>query len=194
MNNTKRTIFESAIKVFSKNGYSGATMDAIAADAGVAKGTLYYHFKSKEEIFKYIVQEGMNVLKEKIESDSKNVNNSLDKIKILCKVQWGLVYESRDFIKVIMSQLWGQEIRQLELRKCIRSYIIYIQDYLKEAMDDGSIKKCNLSFLAYTLFGTVCSVAVYELMNEDKKDLDDMIENLMSYILNGIKVEKENKI
>ncbi|CAB1262795.1 TetR/AcrR family transcriptional regulator [Clostridium sp. MT-14] len=194
MNNTKRTISESAIKVFSKNGYNGATMDAIAADAGVAKGTLYYHFKSKEEIFKYIVQEGMNVLKGKIESDSKDVSDSLEKIRILCRVQWGLIYESRDFIKVIMSQIWGQEARQLELRECIKSYIVYIQNYLKEAVDDGSIKKCNLSFLSYTLFGTVCSVAVYELMNEDKKDLDDMIESLMNYILNGIKVEKENKI
>ncbi|EDK32129.1 TetR/AcrR family transcriptional regulator [Clostridium kluyveri] len=187
MNNTKRIIFESAIKIFSKNGYNGATMDAIAADASVAKGTLYYHFKSKEEIFKYIVEKGMNVLIEKIEIDSKKEKNALDKIKILCKAQWGLVYENRDFIKVVMSQLWGQEIRQLELREYIRSYIIYIQNYLKQCMKEGSIKKCDSLFLAYTLFGTICSVAVYELLNEDKKDLDDMIENLMSHILDGIK-------
>ncbi len=162
-------------------------MDAIAADAGVAKGTLYYHFKSKEEIFKYIIEERMNILIEKIEIDSKKEKKALNKIKILCKAQWGLVYENRDFIKVVMSQLWGQEIRQIELREYIRSYIIYTQNYLEQSMVKGSIKKCDSSFLAYTLFGTICSVAVYELMNEDKKDLDDMIENLMNYILNGIK-------
>ena len=51
MNKTKRAIFESAIKVFSKSGYTGATMDEVVAKAGVAKGSLYYHFKSKEELF-----------------------------------------------------------------------------------------------------------------------------------------------
>lgn len=180
-------IFESAIKIFSKNGYNGATMDAIAADAGVAKGTLYYHFKSKEEIFKYIVEEGMKLLTQKIDFDSKKEKNALDKIKILCKAQWGLVYENRDFIKVVMSQLWGQEIRQLELREYIKSYITYTQNYLEQCMQEGSIKKCDSFFLAYTLFGTICSVAVYELLNQDKKNLDDMIESLMNHILDGIK-------
>ncbi|OBR93515.1 MULTISPECIES: TetR/AcrR family transcriptional regulator [Clostridium] len=189
MSNTKRTIFESAIKVFSKNGYSGATMDAIAADAGVAKGTLYYHFKSKEEIFKYIIEEGMNVIRKSIEDESQNETNPLNRIKIVCKVQWGLVYENRDFFKVVMSQLWGQEVRQLELREYIRKYIVYIQSYLDDAMEKGYIKTCNSSFLAYDLFGTICSVAVYELINEKNKDLNEMIDNLMYRILNGIKGE-----
>ncbi|MPM64998.1 hypothetical protein SDC9_111890 [bioreactor metagenome] len=45
MNKTKMTIFEAAIKTFSNSGYNGTTMDQVAEAAGVAKGTLYYHFK-----------------------------------------------------------------------------------------------------------------------------------------------------
>ena len=55
MNKTKNLIFESAIKTFSESGYRGATMDDIASNAGLAKGTLYYNFASKEEIFNFIV-------------------------------------------------------------------------------------------------------------------------------------------
>ena len=62
MNKTKRAIFDAAIKIFSTNGYEGATMDDMAQAAGVAKGTLYYYFKSKEEIFKYIITEGVEVI------------------------------------------------------------------------------------------------------------------------------------
>lgn len=189
MNKTKRAIFQSAMRVFSKSGYNGATMDAIAADAGVAKGTLYYHFKSKEEIFKYIIKEGMNFIKEKIENVASKQDDALSKIRVLCRIQLGLVYESRDFFKVIMSQLWGQEIRQLELRESLKNYISYIELYLEEAMLEGIVKKGDASFMAYTLFGTICSAAVYELINEDKKNLDEMIDNLLSYVLNGIKLE-----
>jgi len=186
MNKTKKTIFESAIKVFSGSGYDGATMDGIAVNAGVAKGTLYYHFKSKEEIFKYIITEGMNIIIEQIEAATEKEEDSLVKLKALCRVQLSLVYENRDFFKVIMSQLWGQEIRHLQIREVVRVYINIIEKHLKGAMDQGVIKKAETSFMAYTFFGTLCSAAVYELINKDDTDVEDVIDNLMQYILTGI--------
>ncbi|GAA0726999.1 TetR/AcrR family transcriptional regulator [Clostridium malenominatum] len=186
MNKTKRSIFESAIKVFSIYGYDGATMDEVAAQAGVAKGTLYYHFKSKEEIFKYIIEEGMNLIKGRIEGAVKEESNSILKLKTLCKVQISLVYEKRDFFKVVMSQLWGQELRQLQLRDSIHEYIKDIEEYLEEAMKDGFIKSGEKSFMAYTIFGMLCSTAVYELINSDKNNVDEVVDNLMNYILTGI--------
>ncbi|MBV4420250.1 TetR/AcrR family transcriptional regulator [Clostridium tyrobutyricum] len=196
MNNTKMAIFESAIKIFSKYGYDGATMDAIAADTGVAKGTLYYHFRSKEEIFKYIISQGMNIIKKEIEDMANTKQDALSKLKVLCKIQLGLVYEKKDFFKVIMSQLWGQESRQLELRESINKYIMYIQKYLEDSIDEGSIKKDNTYYMAYALFGSICSAAVYELINQDnenvnkdKKNYNHMIDNIIEYILSGIQIK-----
>lgn len=186
MNKTKRSIFESAIKVFSKSGYDGATMDAIAADTGVAKGTLYYHFKSKEEIFNFTIKEGMSVIKEKIESVACEQEDTLSKIKVLCRIQLGLVHESRDFFKVVMSQLWGQELRQQELRESINKYICYMQSYLQEAMNEGVVKKGDSYLMSYTLFGTICSASIYELINENHKDIDELIDSLLDNILEGI--------
>ncbi|WP_055665446.1 TetR/AcrR family transcriptional regulator [Desnuesiella massiliensis] len=186
MNKTKKAIFQAAIKVFSMAGYNGATMDDIALNAGVAKGTLYYHFKSKEEIFNYIITEGMTVMTEEVDSAASKEQDVLMKLKTMCRVQLKLVYENKDFFKVIMSQLWGQELRQLELRKVIGNYICAIEKYLKEAMEHGIVRKGDTSFMAYTLFGTLCSAAVYELINSENTDVDQLIDNLMSYVLNGI--------
>lgn len=188
MNKTKKTIFKAAIKTFSVYGYDGATMDQIASEAGVAKGTLYYHFKSKEEIFKYIIEEGMNLTKERLHEVVNAETNSIYKIKAVCKIQLSLVCENRDFFKVIMSQLWGQESRQLELREGINKYIIDIEKYVKEAMENGYIKKGESSFIAYTIFGMLCSAAIYELINKDKANIDELVDNIMNYILKGIEV------
>ena len=187
MNKTKKAIFHSAIKIFSKSGYNGATMDDIAFNAGVAKGTLYYHFRSKEEIFKYIIKEGTSIIIERMECIAKNEHDALSKLKALCKIQLSLVYENRDFFKVIMSQLWGQELRQLELRHTIKGYINYIEKYLRQSIDEGSIKNGEVSFMAYTIFGTICSATVYELINEDDRDIHEVNDNLVGYILSGIK-------
>ena len=49
--NRERAILDAALKVFAATGYSGATMDAVAAEAGVTKPTLYSYFPSKESLF-----------------------------------------------------------------------------------------------------------------------------------------------
>lgn len=53
----ERRILDSALKVFADQGYSGASMDAIAALAGVSKPTLYQYFGSKEQLFAAIMVE-----------------------------------------------------------------------------------------------------------------------------------------
>lgn len=47
----KTRLLSAAIKVFARAGYSGASMNDIAAEAGLTKPTLYYHFPSKEALF-----------------------------------------------------------------------------------------------------------------------------------------------
>lgn len=49
--NRERAILDAALRVFAATGYSGATMDAVAAEAGVTKPTLYSYFPSKESLF-----------------------------------------------------------------------------------------------------------------------------------------------
>lgn len=185
MNNTKRAIFDAAIREFSGNGYNGATMDNIAENAGVAKGTLYYHFKSKEEIFKYIITEGMELITEEVKEAADKERKDLDKLRAICKVQLSMVYKNKDFFKVVMSQLWGQEIRHLELRKVIKAYINTIEGYLISAVGQGAIKEGDTALMAYAFFGNLCSAAVYELINSDV-NVDEVTENLMDFILKGI--------
>jgi AcrR family transcriptional regulator len=48
---TRNRILESAIRVFGRNGFQKATLDAVAADAGMTKGAIYWHFKSKNDLF-----------------------------------------------------------------------------------------------------------------------------------------------
>lgn len=186
MNKTKRAIFEAAIKEFSGNGYTGTSVDNIASTAGVAKGTLYYHFKSKEEIFKYIITEGIALLVQQVKEVEDTGDITLN-LKELCKVQLTMIQENRDFFKVIMSQLWGQELRHLELRAVVRNYLESIEGKLKVAVSEGKIKSADSSFMAYYFFGTLCSTAVFEIVNEDA-DVNQVVEQMMDYLLNGIKL------
>jgi len=63
----KKLILNGALKVFKSKGIEGATMDEIAHEADFGKATLYYYFKSKEEIFNTILVNGWTTLLDSIE-------------------------------------------------------------------------------------------------------------------------------
>ena len=55
-------IIETAEKLFKENGYSNTSVEAIIKEMGVAKGTFYYYFKSKEEVLQAIVDHTLDQL------------------------------------------------------------------------------------------------------------------------------------
>jgi AcrR family transcriptional regulator len=58
----KNSIKRAALKLFLRNGYEGTSVDEIASDAGVAKQTVYSHFRDKETLFRTIVGDLANGL------------------------------------------------------------------------------------------------------------------------------------
>jgi AcrR family transcriptional regulator len=54
---TRARILEAAYRVFGRRGYEGATVEEITAECGIAKGALYGHFASKEDLFRTILLE-----------------------------------------------------------------------------------------------------------------------------------------
>ena len=54
---TKRKIFEAAVKLFTDKGFSATTVDEIAEAADVAKGTFFNYFPRKEAIVHYLFEE-----------------------------------------------------------------------------------------------------------------------------------------
>ena len=72
----------------------------------MAKGTLYYHFSSKEEIFNFLVEEGVKLFKNSIEIKTDKLSNSLDKIRAIILIQIKILVKYENFMTIILSQIW----------------------------------------------------------------------------------------
>lgn len=188
MNKTKKAIFDAAIKEFSISGYNGSTVDEIAIQAGVAKGTLYYHFKSKEEIFAFVINEGINILEEEIRAVETKSDNPIEILQKICETQLKFLYENKEFFNVLISHMWGKEIRNSNIRDKIETYLKGIEKHITNAMEQGLIKKENPSVTAYLFFGSLCSAAVYEVMSNKDIKLEQIEKNLIEFTLRGMGV------
>src|SRR5215204_1451942 len=55
----ERAILEAALEVFAESGFAQARLDDVAARAGVAKGTIYLYFPSKQALFEALIRTGI---------------------------------------------------------------------------------------------------------------------------------------
>lgn len=76
---TRQAILEAALRVFARSGISAATLEDIAAEAGVTRGTLLWHFHSKDELLSALIKHygPHSMLRPVIESIEQDLRNGV---------------------------------------------------------------------------------------------------------------------
>mgnify|MGYP004484199951 FL=1 len=170
MNKTKRRIFNTAIKMFSEKGYDNTSVEEITAIAGVAKGSLYYHFSKKEDIFDMLLKEGFELLKNNIEIKTKNCTTALEKIKAVILIQIKVIVKYEYFLNVVFSQLWGEEEKNKKCKNAVFQYIKIIEKIVNEGITNGEFYDGDVEAIASGIFGVTCSSLIYRIKKNRQVD------------------------
>ena len=187
MNKTKRKIFEASMKLFAEKGYDATSVEEITATVGVAKGTLYYHFSSKEEIFMFLIEEGMKLLKNSIEIKTEKLDSSIDKIKAIILIQIKVIKKYEDLISIVLSQIWGTEERNIKCKTYVLDYIKTIEEIIKEGIKRGEILDIDTEVLASEIFALTCTSLIYKMKDNKEIDIKKTYTELATSVINGIK-------
>lgn len=169
MNKTKRKIFETSMKLFAEKGYDATSIEEITATVGVAKGTLYYHFSSKEEIFNFLVEEGVKLLKNSISIKTANLESSIDKLRAIVLIQIKVLVKYESFMTIILSQIWGSDPRSKMCRAYVFEYIQMIEEIVKEGIKKGEIVEGDPNVIASGIFGFTCSSLIYKMRHHNEE-------------------------
>lgn len=185
MNKTKRKIFETSMKLFAQKGYEATSVEEITAVVGVAKGTLYYHFNSKEEIFNFLVEEGMKLLKNSIEIKTEKVERYIDKLRAILLIQIKVIVKYENLITIVLSQIWGKEERNHRCREYVFDYVKTIEKIIQEGIEKGELVEGDPEVIASGIFGLTCSCLIYKLKTEKEIDIAKVYTQFNHTILKG---------
>ena len=78
-------ILEAAAQLFAGRPYHEVRMDDIAGQAGVAKGTLYLHFRDKEALYLALIDEGLRRQMADVKADLVDVSDPFDKVRYITR-------------------------------------------------------------------------------------------------------------
>lgn len=186
MNSTKRRIFNTAIKIFSDKGYDNSSIEEITAVAGVAKGSLYYHFSKKEDIFDLLLEEGFKLLRNNIELKTKNCKNAIEKIEAILLIQIKVTVKYEEFLNVVFSQMWGEEEKNKKCKKAVFDYIKIIEDVVKEGIENGEIYPGDIEAIASGIFGMTCSSLIYRLKKNRNVTVEETYNGFKDTVISAL--------
>lgn len=187
MNKTKRKIFEASMKLFAEKGYDATSIEEITATVGVAKGTLYYHFSSKEEIFNFLVEEGMKLLNNSVDIKIDKLPNYIDKLKAIVLIQIKIVVKYENLITILLNQFWGNEARNQMCKEQIFTYIEKIEQIVKAGIEKGEIKQGNPQAIASEIYGLICSSLVYKARSQEEIDVTKLYREFEGTVIKGLR-------
>jgi len=112
----RERLLDGAAQVFAEHGYRGASMDDVAAAAGVTKGAIYWNFTSKQELFFALLEERLD---RRVRGFVELVETATWDEETIRSVSRGLakvVDEQRDLF-LLMHEYWSLAVREPELRE-----------------------------------------------------------------------------
>jgi AcrR family transcriptional regulator len=152
----RNTIIDKAERIMAKKGYWDMTMDEVAADADVAKGTIYLYFNSKESLCAAVIARIIADMNGTMREKLNGVHNGSERIReaVGAVIYWNVTHpeKSRVLNNVMMIRFKDQSDPN------VREYISRMNDQLQimrenyeQAIEEGSVRS-NLDPLPTTIF------------------------------------------
>jgi AcrR family transcriptional regulator len=153
--NRRACILAAARCVFARKGYSQTLVDDIAGRAGIAKGTLYLYFKSKEEIFLAALIEDARRLEELTRERMQSAGSWQDKVKEYVSVRLEYLESHQDFLRIYLAEIRGMMVRGMrmhsELHQVMRDSEGQLAQVFAAAIAQKEIRAVDAELAAMTV-------------------------------------------
>ncbi|MEE9426157.1 MAG: TetR/AcrR family transcriptional regulator [Methylococcales bacterium] len=103
--NRAQPLLDAAAKLFAKKGYNETTMRDISSEVGMLPGSLYYHFKSKQEILLAVYGQAVNDLKTRLESTIASQEDPWGKLELATMTHLEAILDHNNFARVMIGVL-----------------------------------------------------------------------------------------
>ncbi len=138
----KETIYKVSELIFAEKGYNSTTMEDIATAVGISEGSIYNHFKSKEELLFFLPAKRFKWFKRNMADAFDDNRNPLNKLYWFMRIFYRTFLSKMDFLKVFLfSVKLNRRFYASSAYSTYLSYVSQIDDILDEGKRTGFVRK-----------------------------------------------------
>ncbi len=187
---TRRKLFEAAVTLISEQGYGATTVDEIAERAGVAKGTVYYNFGGKDELYAALLEWGVTRLADTLREAVPDPDEGAGPRAALTAVlRAGVVFigTHEALARLLMAEAWRTNRAWYATVRQIRTEAIgVITEQLDGVFEDGSTRPdLDTALAGSALFGMVVTVALDWRTLQPERPVEE-IHTTLAHMADGL--------
>ena len=190
------SIQDAAMRVIARKGMAAATMQEIAEEAGVAKGTIYLYFRDRDELVERTFDTAITQLIERVNAAMDSSDGIEQKIRAAMTAKFAYFRENREFFRLYMSLRVPEGSPQQQRRQkrtCQSQYRDSRQrlaDVFGAAMERGEIRRLDAERLALFVVEGSNAIVIDRVMSEKPPAEESDIEFLTEVIMGGIRLQR----
>lgn len=188
--NNKRAILDSAISLFSENGYDNTSIEQIARKAGVGKGTVYSYFSTKKSIIKGFCEYELEKIHHQLIEQSNPEATVLDQMLIIYMTEFRHVTQNREFGRIYMREALFPSDNDLQAANELdEKYFAVLFPILQRGQERGELRK-NLELIHitahfYSLF--IILIHAWYSGRLETNDVEDAMKMLFKQVIEGLR-------
>jgi AcrR family transcriptional regulator len=182
-------ILEAAKAVFAEHGYHKAAINEIIRRAGIARGTFYLYFESKQKVFDSILAEALEQLRSRlfrIETDGGAPPPQVQLRQQLVQV-FQYLLEDRHFTLMLLRQGLGTDT---EVAERVTNFYGHAQDLihrsLERGMEMGILRQHDPNLISAALLGAVRGILAQLIGANEQPDYEKVVDELIAFALRGV--------
>ena len=188
----REAILRAATKVFAESGYFNSKVADVARVAGVADGTVYLYFKSKEEILRSIFERGVGDAIAAARAEIADLTDAREKLRRIAHLHLERLGADRDLAVVFQVELRGSTKFMEEFSAAgLAEYLRLIRETLEEGQRAGLFRaELNAKVVAKILFGALDEMATNWILSKRRYKLAPMADEVLDIFLNGVSTSR----
>jgi AcrR family transcriptional regulator len=187
----RNQILDAATKVFVRLGFQHARMDDIVEESGLSKGTLYWYFKSKEDIINAISRRLFTGELEKLEGLLEAEDTVSERLMQLTNYRVAGLKRMSNLVPIIF-EFYAVAVHQQWVKQFIGEYFKHfrglLEDLIQQGIDRGEFYPVNAAETAISLASMYEGLTIHWLMEPETVQWDILSENSIPILLNGLKI------
>lgn len=183
-------LLEAARRLFAEKGFHATTVEDIAAAAGVAKGTVYLYYKSKQDVYWAALERGITDLQDQIKTRLEAEETPENKVRAFIAIKIRYFELNRDFFRIYFSELGSGLSHPAQLPSQFEQMYLQqariLEAALQQGIEDKTIREIRTDTAAVAISDLIRGIIVQRLLGWSTKDVESDIRFVFELVWRGV--------
>ncbi len=182
------------MRVVSRKGYDHVTVQDIADEAGVAKGTVYLYFKSREDVLEKTMSFSFEEFHILIREAIGRGTTFRERVEQIVRAQLAYFEQKQEFFRLYLAIAEPLGERRLRKHTSYRTHIAQLVSMVETAVEKDEVRAQPPERIAIALASVVRDIGLQRMAEKNKRPIAEDIAFVRDFICRGIATSEEKPV